>query len=182
MNTARLSSVRGKPALARVLVAGIPGSGKSAYCAWLEREKDFLHLNLDELEKENGTNLKLNLYDCLKHSADRFLSAISKFEQPIVLDWGFPTYLLGMVTCLSANGFAIWWLDGDRAAARESFIRRGTVPVEAFELQMKSIEERSQEIQKVFDENVISSVSAGPAYRSPEDIYQRMFSGRSRPT
>jgi len=44
-------------ALQNILVAGIPGSGKTTYCQWLEQQKGFLHLDIDELSKENGTCL-----------------------------------------------------------------------------------------------------------------------------
>ena len=42
-----------------VLVAGIPGSGKTEYCRRLEREKGFLHLDFDELLTGHGTEEKL---------------------------------------------------------------------------------------------------------------------------
>jgi hypothetical protein len=158
-----------------ILACGIPGSGKTTYCQWLEKEKGFLHLDLDELEKDNGTEQKLALRDCLRHSAERFLRVIAQMDHPIAIDWGFPPDLLGMVTCLNANGFAIWWFDGDRHAARESFMRRGTVPAERFDAQMKSIEEHWHEIEGEIEDNRITAVSAGPSYPLPEFIYRRMF-------
>jgi hypothetical protein len=170
--------VNKKTAPPRILVAGIPGAGKTEYCDWLEQEKGFLHLDIDELSKGNGAPIKLELLDCLRHSAERFLGVIAKMEKPILIDWGFPAYLIAMVACLHANGFAIWWFDGDREAARQSFIRRATVPVESFDAQMKSIEEHRPQIHDLFEDNVIYSVSAGPAHRAKEDIYKRMFSQR----
>jgi hypothetical protein len=163
-----------------ILVCGIPGSAKTTYCAWLEREKGFMHLDLDELEKGNGTDKKLALLDCLRHSAERFLTVIARIEQPIVIDWGFPPHLLGMVTCLNANGFAVWWFDGDRHAARESFIRRHKdgPTLEDFERQIKLIDENWYQIGEVVGDHLVSSVSAGPAYRSPEDIHERIFKSR----
>lgn len=167
--------VSNKTITQNILVCGIPGSGKTTYSQWLEQEKDFLHLDLDELEKGNGTDKKLALLDCLRHSAERFLTVIARIEQSIVIDWGFPPGLLGMVTCLNANGFAVWWLDGDRDLARESFIRRGTVSLQAFEVQMKSIEENWFLMKEVIEENVIHTVSAGPTYAAPDYLYRRMF-------
>jgi hypothetical protein len=102
--------------------------------------------------------------------------AVSRIQQPIVLDWGFPFWLLDLVKCLNVSGFTIWWFDGDREAARESFTRRNTVPVERFDEQMKSIEEHWRQIQDLFDENTVDTVSAGPVYISPEYIFDRMFS------
>jgi tetratricopeptide (TPR) repeat protein len=85
--------VTNKTIAQNILVCGIPGSGKTTYCAWLEQKKGFLHLDFDELEKGNGTDKKLALLDCLRHSAERFLTVIARIEQPIVIDWGFPPHL-----------------------------------------------------------------------------------------
>ena len=161
-----------------ILVAGIPGSGKTTYCQWLEREKGFLHLDFDELSQENGTELKLALFDCLRHTAERFLHAISTLEQPIAIDWGFPPGYLTLVKLFRLNGFAIWWFDGDRDAAKASFIQRGTPDrsLEAFAAQLKSIEQDWPQIQEAFEDNIIYSVSAGPTHATAEYIYKRMFS------
>lgn len=164
----------------RILVAGIPGSGKSTYCAWLEREKGFLHLDIDQLFKDNGTQLKLDLFDELKHSAERFMLAVSRIQQPIVVDWGFPLRLLDLVKCLNASGFGIWWFDGDREAARVSFERRGTVSLEAFNAQMQAIEQNWPDIEGLFERKIIDTVSPGPTYLFREEIYRRMFSPRLR--
>jgi hypothetical protein len=163
----------------RILVAGIPGSGKTTYCAWLEQKKGFLHLDIDELSRDNGSQFKLDLFDELKHSAKRFMLAVSGIQQPIVVDWGFPLPLLDLVKCLNASGFGIWWFDGNRPAARVSFERRGTVPVEVFDVQMKSIEEHWQGIEDLFDRRIVNTVSEGPTHATPEHIYRKMFSQQS---
>jgi hypothetical protein len=84
-----------------VLVAGIPGSGKTEYCRWLEREKGFLHLDFDELLTGHGTEEKLALIEQLRRTAEEFVFAISKQGKPIVIDWGFP---LGSLSwCVSSS-------------------------------------------------------------------------------
>lgn len=158
-----------------ILVAGIPGSGKTTFCQWLEREKGFVHLDFDELLQARGTEQKLALIRCLGHTAEEFLSAISRQEQPIAIDWGFPLEGLSLVRLFKQSGFAIWWFDGDRNAARESFVQRGTVPLERFTVQMQSIEEEWSRIEDVTGDNIINVVTAGPTHPAPEYIYRRMF-------
>jgi hypothetical protein len=174
--------VNSKVGSRNILVAGIPGSGKTTYCQWLEQEKGFLHLDIDELLQDRSTEQKLALIDCLRHTAEKFLRAISKLEQPVAIDWGFPPWLLSLVELFKVSGFSIWWLDGDRDAAKAAFIQQGTPgrSLEAFAVQMKSIEQDWPRIQEVFEDNIIYSVSAGRTHAAPEYIYGRMFSRRSR--
>lgn len=160
-----------------ILSAGIPGSGKTTYCRWLEQEKGFLHLDFDELLDGRGTEQKLSLIECLHHSAKEFIRAISDQGQPIAIDWGFPLSMLTLIRMFKANQIAIWWFDGDRNAARESFVRRGTVPLKDFAAQIESIEKEWAQIDHIVEGNVINTVTAGPAHTSPEYIYSRMFQG-----
>jgi len=102
------------------------------------------------------------LIRCLGHTPKEFLSAISRQEQPIAIDWGFPLF--------KQSGFAIWWFDGDRNAARQLFVQRGTVPLERFTVQMQSIEEEWSRIEDVTGDNIINVVTAGPTQPAPEYI------------
>jgi predicted ABC-type ATPase len=111
-----------------VLVAGIPGSGKTEYCRWLEREKGFLHLDFDELLTGHGTEEKLALIEQLRRTAEEFVFAISKQGKPIVIDWGFPLGSLSLVRFFKQNGFAMWWFDGDRAAAENRSFKEAPYP------------------------------------------------------
>ncbi len=108
-----------KIARQNILIAGIPGSGKTTYCRWLERERGFLHVDFDELQNRRGTAPKLLLYDHLRLTAEDFLRAISKKKRPIVIDWGFPPAMISLVSFLKLNGFAIWWFDGELGCRQE---------------------------------------------------------------
>ena len=160
----------------KILISGIPGSGKSTYCRWLEQEKGFIHLDFDELLNGRGSERKLMLIQHLSNTAVDFIRAIAEEKRPIVIDWGFPVAGLSLIRLFKLSGITIWWFDGDRAAAEESFIRRGTVPLEAFRAQMRSIAQGWSQIEEVIGDNVIYAVNAGPSYATPEIIYQRMFS------
>ncbi len=53
-----------------VHVCGIPGSGKTSYSEWLERQKGFLHLEFDQLQRGLGTQSNLSLIELLQANPD----------------------------------------------------------------------------------------------------------------
>lgn len=110
------------------------------------------------------------------NSVETFLEAVRAMGRPVVLDWGFPPSRLPIVANLKEAGVEVWWFDGDRDAARESFIKRNTVPVEALNVQMPAIEGAWPEIRAVFEGHIIENVHAGPTYEPHDKVYERMFS------
>ena len=161
-----------------ILIAGIPGSGKSSYAAWLQEHKGFLHIDLDEDEGGLLESAELKSFRDAAFeigSAKPLVESLSKLSKPIVVDWGFPARYLGVVSAFKSAGMQLWWFDGDRMAARQAFLRRGTVPVEALDAQMASIDESWFEIQRVFDSQVIETVSPGPRFLPPDSIFGKMF-------
>jgi cytidylate kinase len=160
-----------------ILVCGIPGSGKSTFCEWLEREKGFIHLDFDFLLREQGTQEKLStIAPLLRSDLDNFVSGVRKAGRSVAIDWGFPIASLGAVRLLKQKGFVPWWFDGDREAAHEAFTRRGTVSLEALQVQMAAIERHWADIKRIIESNVIDAVLPGPKHRPPDWIFGQMFS------
>lgn len=162
-----------------VHVCGIPGSGKTSYCEWLERQKGFLHLDFDQLLRGLGTQTKLSLIALLQGNPDAFISRLSQEGQFTVIDWGFPLSMLPRVRWFQQKGTATWWFDGDREAARQAFIKRGTVSLEAFRVQMDSIEKNWRAIKEIVGTRIIKTVSPGPTHATPEWIFDQMFGQKS---
>jgi len=161
-----------------VHVCGIPGSGKTTYCKWLEQEKHFLHLDFDHLLSGIGTQVKLSLIrPLLEGHTKNFIAKLSERHQSTVIDWGFPVTNLPVVQQLQREGVSIWWFDGDRPAARQAFARRATVSLADFDRQMKSIEKQWTEIEQLIGDHVIGTVKMGPAHAKPDWIFEQMFSG-----
>ena len=59
-------------------------------------------------------------------------------KRPIVVTWGFMPGSSDetAVRYFQAAGFTLIWFDGNRVAARQVFIARGTVPTQALDAQM----------------------------------------------
>jgi hypothetical protein len=123
-----------------VLLSGIPGSGKSSFGRWLQAAKGFIYLDIENgaLESAGLTPLWNSMFSP-QRSVTGFVSALGRMANPVVLDWGFPPLHLPIVESLTQAGVEVWWFDGDRGAARDSFLRRGTVSVECLNIQMDAI-------------------------------------------
>jgi len=90
------------------------------------------------------------------------------------LDWGFPPEWLHVVRGIKGAGVDIWWFDGDRAKAREEFVKRGTVPVSDLDVQMAKIQSRWAEIQDLFGPNRIDIIASNGQRMSPEEIWRHI--------
>ena len=119
----------------RILVTGIPGTGKTTIGRYLVQQHGFEHLD----------------FETPAH-AEHYLSAgkralleklgMPPVSQDMVISWGFlPETQLPFVLALRDSGYDWIWFDGDRAAARRAFLERGTSSEEAFEMQMRAIDE-----------------------------------------
>lgn len=157
-----------------VLVCGIPGAGKTTYSKWLAQQKGFDHLDFDELLSGRGTPAQLQLIGLLKTSPKDFVHRLSR-RGCTVIDWGFPLASIPLIRELQERGISVWWFDGDREAALQSFTARGTVSREAFRNQMGAIEKGWNQIKEIIGERVIKTVAAGPTHLAPEKIFVEMF-------
>ncbi len=123
------------------LICGIPGTGKSIFAHWLEENKGFLCLAVEEEEPLHRAGLaKLWEEIFTRRSVQPFLDALRKLDRPVVIEWGFPPSCLDVVRALRDAGTMVWWFDGDRQAARRKFIERSTVWVGCLDIQMIEIE------------------------------------------
>jgi|SRR5450631_486843 hypothetical protein len=157
-----------------VLVCGVPGSGKTTYSKWLAQQRGFDHLDFDELLSGLGTPTQLQLIGLLKTSPRDFVHKLSRRGRTII-DWGFPLASIAIVRELQERGISVWWFDGDREAALQSFTARGTVSLEAFRNQMGAIEKGWNQIKEIIGNRVINTVAAGPTHLAPEKIFVEMF-------
>ncbi len=158
-----------------VLLSGIPASGKSTHGKWLETEMGCVYWDLEhETLEEAGT--RAGLYLGTNADLGSLLAVAKRISKTIVIDWGFPPDVcLNTVRWLSENGVEIWWFDGDREAARISFLRRSPELEQALDIQMEKIVRFDTEIKDLFEDHQINSVTLGPKYLSHKKIYKTLF-------
>ena len=161
-----------------ILVSGIPASGKSSFCRWLEAVKGFFHLDVENSQTDfQKLSLAQSFSRCVTiGTTETFLRDLEAVGKPAVVDWGFPPECLPIVRKLKASGVEVWWFDADAKAAREAFIKRGGISLVAFDRQTTKIQHILTDILSVFNPNVICALGRDGKYLSPEDIYSRVFS------
>lgn len=159
-------------------VCGFPGSGKTTYSRWLEREKGFRHLEFDRILTGRGSAEDGALMAGARTMTD-FVQRVRGLRQSAVIEWGFRPYEdFQGVEELRKLGVDSWWFDADVQAARDSFRRRGDVPMEAFEIQVANITSRWPEMRDFFGDKIIPALAADGSYLAHEVIHARMFGGK----
>lgn len=150
----------------RILISGIPGTGKSRFAKWLHDNHGFVHHDVDDLQGVPSTAWLLQ-------------------QDRLIVDWGFPANepSLSRATAIIQSWISVgvehWWFDGDREAALESFLHRNTVSKRAWDIQLKGINQNWPEIAALFPPNRrLSVISPGPAYLSDEEIFRVIFRGK----
>ena len=142
-----------------IVLSGIPGTGKSTYAGWLHETYDFVHRDVDY----QGLPPDLVVRD----------------QRPVIVDWGFPANEPCLTTCITlirnwkTIGAKLWWFDGDREAALASFLKRGTVPKQQWDYQMKGINDNWSKIEAEIDGR-IDTVST-TARLTVEEVFSYMF-------
>ena len=160
-----------------LLISGIPASGKSTFCRWLEEKKGFLHLDVEKsgvLDKHGLALAWKSLFD-QSTSAAPFIESLEKFMRPVVIDWGFPPEHLDAVRKLFKAGIMLWWFAADWAVARRKFQLRRYPHVQDFDIEIRKIEAALPEINALFRSHVEYALPSTGIYTSPEKIWESMI-------
>lgn len=158
-----------------VLIAGIPGAGKSTFCEHLTLDKGWLHLDIDWLDRSKPwPNEKLRqAWNVAIQTGDpaTFIRACKKFGN-VIIDWGFPIQQMFFVHKLAAHGVKIFWFDADVQAARRVFANRATVLPSAFDQQMTAL--NSVNVPGAIGAKVIRVLEKGPRFKPYDQILKEI--------
>lgn len=157
-----------------ILLSGIPATGKSTYGRWLEKNKGFIHLDVENETRGLKKNLASGFFSST--SSIPHLEELKKLGAPVLLDWGFPPENLSFVQKLKQEGVTLWWFNGDHDAARRAFIARNTVAVECLDIQMPKIVRCWDQIKQVFHPNILEVLKSNDRRMNYDQIFDEMFS------
>src|ERR1035437_4802526 len=100
----------------QLLIVGIPGMGKTTVGNYFSKQYEFTHI---DMECENNI---AKIYA----ATEFFIKNLLDSSKDIVVTWGFVPNedQIKMVEFFRDNGFKLIWLDGDREAALDEFMKR----------------------------------------------------------
>lgn len=99
----------------RILLSGVPATGKSTSAEYLAANHGFTHFDIEEAG--------ITAIDELHKTPDVFLGKLATGN--VVISWGFIPFIdRTAVDSLLAAGFTFVWLDGDRVASFREFMKR----------------------------------------------------------
>lgn len=126
----------------KLLITGIPGTGKTKIGNYLSENFDFIHVDMEDKDKININKIYIN--------PEIFVNDLVKINKNVVVTWGFVPCeeQIAHVNLFKNKGFKLIWLDGDREAALREFTKRDSQSGEqylrdqlnAFNIQLDGIE------------------------------------------
>ncbi len=158
-----------------LFVAGVPATGKSWLGQWLAENHGYVHI---DAERDGGADfdrarIHSDWDDLISTGrARRFVKAVRKLGRRVVVNWGFPTRYLYVVSALQAEGVSAWWLQASRKLARRAFVNRGGIDTLFFDQQMADIEREWFLIASVFGQNIVEGLHRDGSQRRPEEIWR----------
>ena len=139
----------------RILITGIPGSGKTTIGEYLKNNFNYFHMDMES--DENLGYLKIE--KMLDNPVEFIEEFINKFSN-IVITWGFipGDRHIEIINMLKKDyNFMLIWFDGDRKSAKNAFIRRSKKKGEKyFKIAM---EELNLQIPSINNSNVIERIN-----------------------
>ena len=154
-----------------LLITGIPGSGKTTIGNHLADSFGFRHLDFEE-------QATLMVFTQSDANLRRQINALKRGGRDVVVSWGFvPSSQLAQVLLMRDLGFEWIWFDGNREAARRTFVERGTVPEHLLDIQMGEISRHIPLDQ--LQPRIVNTFDSDGDFRSLDDIAAELLAATS---
>jgi hypothetical protein len=153
----------------KLLIAGIPGTGKTPFSNWLRDEFGFMHVDFELLSDDYQQFLSQNQWNL-----HWFFEEMSRFSCCVVASWGFPIEQLPNVQRLSGSEVRLIWFDGNRDVACKNWMRKTGKPDAEFRRQVATIDAEIAEIRRLFRDGWIDVIAPNGTPLSFPQILDRL--------
>lgn len=147
-----------------ILVSGFPGTGKTTIGDWLEKNRDYVHINMEEGHR---TTQILNDFN-------GFSEQYLKGNNNLVMTWGFsPDWeTVRIVKKLQDFGFKTFWFTGDLATSREVILDRRDFDEETLQTQVSEL--KKWNIPEKIDVTIVDVFGNTGKFQSIDDLAKRL--------
>ena len=152
----------------KLLIVGIPGTGKTTIGNYLRDKRSFVHI---DMESEN------NIPEAFENP-ENFVKRLEDISGDLVVTWGFvPIELfIDLINKLKDIGYKVVWFDGSREFSKKAFIERNSQHGEEF--LSKSMDDLHVQMARINETDVIKKINpiivdtfdSKGVFRSYEDI------------
>ena len=147
-----------------ILIAGIPGTGKTTFGNFLEKNYGYVHVDMEE---NHNTSEMLN-------DTDVFIKKYFSGNKNVVVTWGFSPdqETIDIVNKLRTFGFKIFWFDGKRDFARKATMQRKDFDEQVLNKQMSSLDDWS--IPEKIRAKIVDVFDLSGNFKNSEDIVKEI--------
>jgi len=147
-----------------ILIAGIPGTGKTTFGNFLEKNYGYVHVDMEE---NHNTSEMLN-------DTDVFIKKYFSGNKNVVVTWGFSPdqETIDIVNKLRTFGFKIFWFDGNRDFARKATMQRKDFDEQVLNKQMSSLDDWS--IPEKIRAKIVDVFDLSGNFKNSEDIVKEI--------
>jgi hypothetical protein len=149
--------------MTRLLITGVPGTGKSTLGDHLDKAHGFRHVDMEQ----NVTCI------AFLQDPEKFVLSLS---EPVVITWGFrPVPDRNRILFLKQHQYFLVWMDGNRWASLRAFLQRDTVEEIAYYFQLFNIEQ-SRIIEQIQPHAIINPFQTDGSFRPTSDVANEVLS------
>lgn len=144
----------------KILIAGIPGTGKTTFGDFLAGQKGYTHIDMEEDHRTNK----------ILENRDNFISTFFSEGSNIVVTWGFSPdqETIDIINYLAQQEFLVFWFDGNRDSSRKETLKRSEFDEETLQLQLKSLDEWN--VPEKINAKIINVFDTNGNFRNQSDI------------
>jgi len=157
-----------------IFLAGVPATGKTYFGDWLEKNHNYIHLDIENNESVISHNLQNEVSEFWNGNYDLLFCKFKELEKPIILNYGFPPEYLSFIKSFLKYGFFPVWFDANKNVSREKFLERGKIDIKYFNIQMAKIEKSEKELTDTFSKCKIRTLQDDGSRLSPEVIFSEV--------
>lgn len=150
-----------------ILIAGIPGTGKTTIGNFLEKSYGYLHVDMEENHRTSE----------ILADIDAFTKKHFSGNKDVVVTWGFSPDqdTIDVVNKLCTFGFKIFWFDGNRDSAHKATMNRAGFDEKVLQQQMNYLAE--WDIPKKIKAKIIDVFNDKGNFRDLADITNELLQG-----